>query len=296
MRILALQEYRRFRRRLHAAATRISRADDTNDGRIALRELESARAELEAVVRDLGAREAVAPPDPGESAVFGRIHERLEAVARGERFIHDTELPTLVQRAIRALWRTAGEAEDLLRTRRPRTALALDTALPFALAAAAALIGAAVWWARQQACPGFRVTYYRGADFTRPAATRYEPALVKDYGPARPALGLPRDGWCARWEAVLKVPADDEYAFFAQGLDGFRVTLDGAVLMENLAAADWNAGARHASLRLARGDHRFVVEHFNTRGPAALRVRWTGGGIPPNTVVAAPQAARPPES
>lgn len=296
MRTLALQEYRRFRRRLHAAATRISRADDTNDGRVALRELETARAELEGLGRDLGAGEGGVPMDPGEAAVFHRIRERLDAVARGGRFIHDTELPTLVQRAIRALWHTAGETEDFLRTRRPRTALALDAALPLALAAAAALIGAGAWWARQQACPGFRVTYYRGADFTRPAATRFESALVKDYGPGRPALGLPRDGWCARWETVLEVPADDEYAFYAQGLDGFRVKLDGAVLMENLAAADWNAGARHANLRLTRGAHRFVVEHFNTRGPAALRVRWTGGGIPPNTVVAAPQAVRPPES
>lgn len=59
-------------------------------------------------------------------------------------------------------------------------------------------------------------------------------------------------------------------------------------MIDNWRDQSWGASACGARVRLAAGDHPIAIEYYNSAGEAALRIKWSGGPIPPNTVLAAP--------
>jgi len=135
---------------------------------------------------------------------------------------------------------------------------------------------------------GIVVTYYDGIDFGKRVCSRNERLLLRNYGRGRPALFAPADRFSARWEGILVVPETDVYGFFSQSDDGLRLYIDGELLIDNWRKQGWLLSGKHARKRLLAGRHRVVVEHFDDRGDAALRIRWKGGPIPPNTVIGVP--------
>jgi hypothetical protein len=112
-------------------------------------------------------------------------------------------------------------------------------------------------------------------------------ALVKDYGTGRPLPWMRRDGWSGRWTGILLVPESTDYSFFAQCEGGLRLWLDGELLVDHWASRGWRRG-EHAQRNLRAGPHALRMEFRDRGGKSALRVRWTGGPIPPNTVIGFP--------
>ncbi len=135
---------------------------------------------------------------------------------------------------------------------------------------------------------GLLVTYYRGTNFQQAVAIRSESAINKDYGFARPAWGAPRKAYSARWTGTLIVPESTNYIFYAQAADGFRVWLDGSKLLDNWTHRRWSGSGKAASIFLQAGEHAIAVEHCKEQDSGALRLRWAGGPIPENSIVAAP--------
>lgn len=136
---------------------------------------------------------------------------------------------------------------------------------------------------------GLRVTYYEGTEFAEPVHRSTETALNTDYGTAAPARGVPADGWSSRWEGYLVVPEDADYQFFSQSLDGLRLFIDGEPVIDNWTDHRyWKHSGAHGGRYLTAGRHRILVEHYDREGHAVLRVRWTGGPIPSNTIIQAP--------
>jgi hypothetical protein len=135
---------------------------------------------------------------------------------------------------------------------------------------------------------GIVVTYYNGTNFERRVTSRVIPKLAIDYGTDRPAIGVKRNGWSARWNGYLVVPTDADYAFYVQNMDGVRLFIDNRCLIDNWHEQNWQTSGRHANIHLDKGPHRLTIEHYNLYGPAGIRVRWMGGGIPANSIIETP--------
>jgi len=135
---------------------------------------------------------------------------------------------------------------------------------------------------------GLTVSYYRGKDFRKLVCRRGERHVFMDYGEQRPAMGVSRNNFSARWEGWLLAPSNAVYTFFSQSEDGIRLHIDNETIIDNWRENDWRTSAAHGQAALTAGPHRLTIEHFNATGPAALRVRWTGGGIPENSLLSTP--------
>jgi len=97
-------------------------------------------------------------------------------------------------------------------------------------------------------------------------------------------LFCPADDFSALWEGVLLAPKDDDYSFFAQSIGGLRLVIDDAVVIDDWDEHGWIPG-KHGHKKLTAGAHRIRIEYYHARGNAAMRLRWSGGGVPPNTVL-----------
>jgi len=139
---------------------------------------------------------------------------------------------------------------------------------------------------------GLKVTYFRGTNFEKKICSRTEQAVFRDYGEKVPAWGVPSKNFSALWEGILRVPETGEYLFFSQSDDGLRLIIDGKKIIDNWYDQSWGASSTGVSVHLSAGDHPIAIEHYNNEGEAALRIRWCGGPVPPNTVLSAPYLRR----
>jgi hypothetical protein len=135
---------------------------------------------------------------------------------------------------------------------------------------------------------GIVVTYYRGTQFEHRICRRSAAELSADYDGRRPAFRVPAEGFSARWDGWLVAPANDTYTFFVQSMDGIRVRIDGATVLDRWVDQEWEASRRRWDMQLTEGPHRIQVEHHSREGLAALTVRWMGGGVDKPTVLRAP--------
>ena len=135
---------------------------------------------------------------------------------------------------------------------------------------------------------GITATYFKGRNFEEKICSRTEKAICRDYGVRSPAWHVPRHNFSAIWEGYLMVPETGDYLFHCQSDDGLRLIIDGEKLVDNWQDQSWMAGATGCRKRLEAGARKIAVEYYNGEGEAALRVRWCGGPVPPNTVLAVP--------
>jgi beta-glucosidase len=92
----------------------------------------------------------------------------------------------------------------------------------------------------------------------------------------RPARGLTTDWYSARWQGTLTVGMDAVGQLGAEGTDGWRLFLDGRLLIDNWRKQ--SAGTRLADVSLAPGStHDIRLEYFETTGNAHLRLVWDAG-------------------
>ncbi len=134
---------------------------------------------------------------------------------------------------------------------------------------------------------GVRVTFYEGTDFEKRVCVRSSRALVAGYGTGKPALGVPADGYSVRFTGILQVPETAEYFFFMQSLQGAKLYIGDHLVIDNWKPDNWITGA-HGSVCLTNGAHSVRLDLYKETGEGAVRVKWTGGPIPPNTLMKAP--------
>lgn len=153
---------------------------------------------------------------------------------------------------------------------------------------AAFLSSKALIWAYAWVSPGGGVAIlYRGTAFQQPrgALALKRLSYVCE---GRPFPVVPRDGFSMRIKARLVVPASDTYTFASLCDDGLRMSIDGAVVIDNWRENDFHRSKHEAQRRLEKGVHDLEVEFFDRAGLARFRVEWCGGGIPPRTIVGPP--------
>jgi len=125
--------------------------------------------------------------------------------------------------------------------------------------------------------PGIAVQYFRGTNFDAPASQTVDPKV--DYTwPGPPLTDWPAgltggDKFSGRWEGAVVAPEDGEYEIGVEGDDGFRLWLDGKLVVD-----DWRSRPRTykgVKLNLRKGQKLPVkIEYYQDSRDRLLRLAW----------------------
>jgi len=130
---------------------------------------------------------------------------------------------------------------------------------------------------RSDSGPGLRVEIFDNQMLEgMPRIVRRDPELDVTWTLAGPGPGIDRDWYSVRWTGSLLVPAGGVRRLGVVGSDGWRLWVDGRLLID--AWEKRSAGARLAGVRLAPGStHALRLEFHETTGNAHLRLVWDAG-------------------
>ena len=123
--------------------------------------------------------------------------------------------------------------------------------------------------------PGFtawRGEYYGNRDLAgAPVLVRNDAEIRFDWGAAAPAVGLPADGFSARWTRTLSFQGGT-YRFYTRTDDGVRVWLDSELIVDRWHDA---SGTTYSAERtLGAGAHTLRVEYYENGGVAQVQFWW----------------------
>lgn len=92
-----------------------------------------------------------------------------------------------------------------------------------------------------------------------------------------PARGIPFDWYSVRWTGSLVVPGSGVRRLGVEGNDGYRLWLDGRLIVDNWRKQSY--GTRLADVNLAPGSrHDVRLEYFESTGNARLKLVWDTAG------------------
>jgi len=129
--------------------------------------------------------------------------------------------------------------------------------------------------------PGLRGEYFQGTELQgAPVVTRVDKNVDFDFSDASPAPGLGREYFSVRWTGFLTPDQSGEYTLGVTGDDGYRLWLDGKLIIE-----DWSTHApttKTAKVPLEKGRKYAVkLEYFQASGGAVARLIWNPPGEAP---------------
>ncbi len=121
------------------------------------------------------------------------------------------------------------------------------------------------WFFTEEGKPGFNAQYFKNPDLLgNPFAQRRELEINSPWT-LKALENLPKDTFSVRWTAQLKIPEDATYYFSITGDDGYRLFLDGKLLIK-----DWEKQApdtKTASTFLESDrTYELVIEYFESSG------------------------------
>jgi beta-glucosidase len=141
---------------------------------------------------------------------------------------------------------------------------------------------------------GLRGEYFRSRDLSgTPALVRVDAQIgfrwdrgsptdnLMARGEAGPGQGVPADNFSIRWSGQLLPPVTGRYRIEAAANDGFRLYLDGRLLLDHWQDAD-RLSADSASVELQAGRvYEIKLEYYDGERDAAVRLAWNMPGAKP---------------
>ncbi|MFK8002816.1 MAG: PA14 domain-containing protein [Polyangiales bacterium] len=234
--------------------------------------------------RPVPAAEGDPGPARGRAGLFKDAGVRAADVAkaedayRAERPLLDDDVSVTDARHVKALLKVVRAVEralaDDVRSPGSVTAGRLRRALGVLL-----LVGAGVaiglFWARErarEADAAWIARYYARANFMGEPQRRNEEEIRFNWGRRSPMVGIPIDGFSARFDTCLTV-SDNQVVRVGSGSDdGARVFIDGEEVLDN-----WGSQAyswKNARVELDAGSHHIRVEFFEGDGDAGIQVQF----------------------
>ena len=111
-----------------------------------------------------------------------------------------------------------------------------------------------------------------------PAVSRADPNIEFRWTLNSPARGIPFDWYSARWTGRIRVPASGVRRLGVEGNDGYRLYVDGKLLIDN-----WRKESYRATLvpvAFTSGSlHTLRLEYFESTGNARLKLVWDAGVV-----------------
>ena len=133
-----------------------------------------------------------------------------------------------------------------------------------------------VWWERLGTFTGWEGRYYDNAELRGgPALVRDDAEINFDWGEGAPADWMPADNFSAVWTRSVTF-SPGYYRFNAQSDDGFRVWLDGGLVMDFWRSMD---GEYHYVDGIyLEGTRQLKVAYFERGGGARIHFWWDRSG------------------
>ena len=128
-----------------------------------------------------------------------------------------------------------------------------------------------------RAAPGLRGVYFDNNRLEgAPRLVRDDARIDFGWTLNSPGRGIPFDWYSVRWTGSITVPASGARRIGVEANDGYRLYLDGKLLID-----DWEKrsyGARLANVALEPGSrHAIRLEYFESTGNARVKLVWDAG-------------------
>ena len=126
---------------------------------------------------------------------------------------------------------------------------------------------------------GLRGEYFANNQLTgAPALVRVDERMDFRWTLNSPGRGIPFDWYSVRWTGTLRAPAEGAKTIGVEGNDGYRLFLDGRLVIDNWRKQSF--GARMAEVQLVPGStHEIRLEYFESTGNARLKLVWDAGVV-----------------
>jgi beta-glucosidase len=125
--------------------------------------------------------------------------------------------------------------------------------------------------------PGLSAEYF---DTNRldgsPRVRRIDPQVDFGWTLNSPAREIPYDWYSVRWTGRVTVPASGVRRIGVEGNDGYRLWLDGALIVDNWRKRSYGTHMAAVSLR-AGSTHDIRLEYFESTGNARVKLVWDAG-------------------
>lgn len=109
-----------------------------------------------------------------------------------------------------------------------------------------------------------------------PRIVRADPQIDFRWTLNSPGRGIPFDWYSVRWTGKLTVPRSGVRRIGVEGNDGYRLYLDGKLVIDNWTKRSY--GSRLVDVRLAPGSaHDVRLEYFESTGNARVKLVWDAG-------------------
>lgn len=120
---------------------------------------------------------------------------------------------------------------------------------------------------------GFRVTWFADTDFEKQIRQEVLEKPIDFFWEKSPGEGIAEDGWSARYEGVLPIPAEGEYEFHLKSDDGSRLWIDDELVVDNwgLHGLETKSG----KVSLDPGLHTLRIDHYDDQYGAHLTFQMT---------------------
>lgn len=124
---------------------------------------------------------------------------------------------------------------------------------------------------------GLRAEYFANKSLSgEPTAVRIDEAIDFNWGKS-PAPGVPAEDFSVRWTGSLAPTATGEHTLGFTGDDGYRLWLDGDLVVEDWREHMPTSAFTKISLEAGRS-YEIKVEYFQGRGAAVARLEWNVPG------------------
>jgi len=125
--------------------------------------------------------------------------------------------------------------------------------------------------------PGLEAEYFANNRLVGPAhVRRVDPQVDFGWTLDSPAPEIPFDWYSVRWTGRLTVPAGGVRRVGVEGNDGYRLYLDGALLIDNWRKQSYGTRMTNVSLRPGT-THDLKLEYFESTGNARVKLVWDAG-------------------
>jgi beta-glucosidase len=109
-----------------------------------------------------------------------------------------------------------------------------------------------------------------------PALVRSDPQVNFGWTLNSPGRGIPFDWYSVRWTGTLAVPESSVQRIGVEGNDGYRLVVDGTVLIDNWRKQSY--GSQLRPVHFTPGStHTIRLEYFETTGNARVKLVWDAG-------------------
>jgi beta-glucosidase len=123
---------------------------------------------------------------------------------------------------------------------------------------------------------GLRGEYFTGiAPVGTPTATRIDPMVRFHWTFSPPAPGVRGEWFAVCWTGAIRLPADRARRLAVEGDDGYRLWIDGRLVLDRWDKGSWGRHATAASWR--GGQHAIRLEFREGVGNGRIRLLWEGG-------------------